>query len=190
MKSLQDTFDASVLLILLAVLSALTPSAMAQANVTGQWSTASYTMPINPIHVALLYNGKILVVAGSGNCPPSQSGCPSNGSGGPPASYPPGTNGSGALLRDPVAQSYTPFTVTWDRFCNGMVVLLDGRAFSNGGTIQYGPFFGALTSSVFDPATNTFTNVQNMAHGRWYPTVTTLGDGRVMTFSGLNETGS
>src|SRR5579864_7507975 len=189
MKSLQDTFDASVLLILLAVLSALTPSAMAQANVTGQWSTASYTMPINPIHVALLYNGKILVVAGSGNCPPSQSGCPSNGSGGPPASYSPGTNGSGALLLDPVAQSYTPFTVTWDMFCNGMVVLLDGRAFINGGTIQYDPFFGALTSSVFDPATNTFTNVQNMAHGRWYPTVTTLGDGRVMTFSGLNETG-
>ena len=28
-----------------------------------------------------------------------------------------------------------------------------------------------------------------MAHGRWYPTVTSLGDGRVMTFSGLNETG-
>ena len=28
-----------------------------------------------------------------------------------------------------------------------------------------------------------------MAHGRWYPTVTTLGDGRVMTFSGLHETG-
>ena len=28
-----------------------------------------------------------------------------------------------------------------------------------------------------------------MAHGRWYPTVTTLGDGRVMTFSGLDENG-
>ena len=28
-----------------------------------------------------------------------------------------------------------------------------------------------------------------MAHGRWYPTVTALGDGRVMTFSGLIETG-
>ena len=28
-----------------------------------------------------------------------------------------------------------------------------------------------------------------MAHGRWYPTPTVLGDGRVMTFSGLLETG-
>jgi hypothetical protein len=27
-----------------------------------------------------------------------------------------------------------------------------------------------------------------MAHGRWYPTTTTLGDGRVLTFSGLLET--
>ena len=28
-----------------------------------------------------------------------------------------------------------------------------------------------------------------MAHGRWYPTATVLGDGRVMTFSGLDEFG-
>jgi hypothetical protein len=28
-----------------------------------------------------------------------------------------------------------------------------------------------------------------MAHGRWYPTGTVLGDGRAMIFSGLNETG-
>src|SRR6185295_13632893 len=42
---------------------------------------------------------------------------------------------------------------------------------------------------VYDPATGVFTDVQNMAHGRWYPTVTTLGDGRVLTFSGLTETG-
>ena len=45
------------------------------------------------------------------------------------------------------------------------------------------------SSSIFDPATNTFTNAQNMAHGRWYPTLLTLGDGRIMTFSGLTETG-
>src|SRR5207249_4084187 len=49
--------------------------------------------------------------------------------------------------------------------------------------------YSETRSAVFDPSTNVFTNVQNMAHGRWYPTVTTLGDGRVMTFSGLKETG-
>src|SRR5579862_8005019 len=168
--------------LLLLLLVGISEPALGQAQTVGKWSTLSYTMPINPIHVALLYNGKILVVAGSGNCPPSQSGCHS----GPPYGA---SNGSGALLLDPVGGTETQFSVSWDMFCNGMVVLPDGRAFINGGTIQYDPFFGALTSAVFDPATNTFTNVQNMAHGRWYPTVTTLGDGRVMTFSGLNETG-
>ena len=74
-------------------------------------------------------------------------------------------------------------------FCNAMALLKDGRALIDGGTIQYDPFYGQPQAAVFDPATNTFTNVQNMAHGRWYPTVVTLGDGRVMTFSGLNETG-
>src|SRR2546425_2990139 len=70
-----------------------------------------------------------------------------------------------------------------------MVLLPDGRAFINVGTLQYDPFHGQQRSSVYDLTTGSFTDVQNMAHGRWYPTVTTLGDGRVMTFSGLTETG-
>ena len=74
-------------------------------------------------------------------------------------------------------------------FCNGMVVLHDGRVFINGGNLQYDPFFGEPRNAVYDPATGLFTDVENMAHGRWYPTTTTLGDGSVMTFSGLRETG-
>jgi len=75
-------------------------------------------------------------------------------------------------------------------FCNGMVVLPDGRALINGGTLQYDPFHGELRSAVYDLTTGAFTDVQSMAHGRWYPTVTTLADGTVMTFSGLDENGS
>jgi hypothetical protein len=165
------------------VLSVLVPVTMGQANVQGQWSTLPYLMPINPIHAALLSNGKVLVVAGSGNCPPSQSGCPTGPPYGPP-------NNSGALLWDPVVGAITQFSVSWDMFCNGMVLLKDGRALIDGGAIQYSPFYGQPQVAVFDPATNTFTNAQSMAHGRWYPTVLTLGDGRVMAFSGLNETGT
>jgi len=62
--------------------------------------------------------------------------------------------------------------------------------FIDSGTIRYDPFYGQPKVTVFDPGTNTFTNIQSMAHGRWYPTVLTLGDGRVMAFSGLNEVGS
>src|SRR5450755_935378 len=167
--------------LLLVLLGGLVSGAMGQADAQGQWSTASYQIPINPIHTALLNNGKILAVAGSGNCIPSVSGCPQ----GPP--YGP-ANASGAVLIDPSTGIITPFTVSWDMFCNGMLVLPDGRAFINGGTVQQVPAFtGTVQSAIFDPANNTFTNVQNMAHGRWYPTVITLGDGRVMTFSGTNE---
>jgi len=166
------------------VLGILMPHAFAQANVQGQWTTLSNLMPINPIHVALLSNGKVLVVAGSGNCPPSQSGCPS----GPPYGS---SNGSGALLVDPVTgQTIAQYSVSWDMVCNGMALLQDGTALIDGGTIQYDPFFeGQPQVAVFDPVTSTLRNVQNMADGRWYPTVLTLGDGRVMTFSGLLEGG-
>jgi len=169
--------------LLVLSLTLLLQVASGQPNVQGMWSTLSYSMPINPVHVALLNSGKVLVVAGSGNCPPSQSGCPSGSPYGP-------SNNSGALLWDPVSATIAQFSLSWDMFCNGMVVLQDGRALIDGGTIQYDPFYGQPQVAVFDPSTNAFTNVQNMAHGRWYPTVLTLGDGRVMTFSGLNETGS
>src|SRR5437867_8946670 len=97
------------LCLLLILLGQIVPAAMGQANVQGQWSTLSYLMPINPIHAALLPNGKVLIVAGSGNCPPSQSGCPSGAPYGP-------SNNSGALLLDPLAGTITQFTVSWDMF--------------------------------------------------------------------------
>jgi len=156
--------------LLIVAITLATSRASAQANITGSWSTLSYTMPINPVHVALMNNGKVVVVSGSGNVA--------------------GNTNYQAALWDPQAGTITPQPVGWDMFCNGMVVLPDGRAFINGGTIQYDPFHGALTDSIYDPATNTFSNVQNMAHGRWYPTVTVLGDGRVLTFSGLDENGN
>ena len=166
------------------LLSVMPPPGVGQASVQGQWTTLSNTMPINPVHVALLTNGQLLVIAGSGNCPPTQSGCPS----GPP--YGP-SNGSGALLVNPVTgQTISQFSLSWDMFCNGMVLLEDGQPFIAGGTIQYDPFYGQPQAATFDPLSNTFSNAPNMAHGRWYPTLLTLGDGRVMTFSGLKETGA
>ena len=141
----------------LAVLIGLAAySAFAQSNVQGKWNTLSATMTINPVHVALLANGKVLVVAGSGNCPASQSGCPS----GPP--YSPSTNGSGALLMDPATgQVLAQFSLSWDMFCNSMVLLEDGRALIDGGTLQYDPFHGQPQSAIFDPSTNTYTKLKD-----------------------------
>src|SRR5438046_775897 len=165
-RHMDKTVVCSLLIIPVLVLAA--SPVWAQANVTGSWSTMSYTMPINPVHVALLKNGNVLVVSGSGNVA--------------------GNTNYQAALWDRKAGNISTQPVAWDMFCNGMVVLPDGRPMINGGTLQYDPFHGELKSSFFDPATGNFTDAQNMAHGRWYPTATTLGDGRVMVFSGLNET--
>jgi galactose oxidase-like protein/PKD domain-containing protein len=159
-----------VVSILAAISLARVPCATAQANVQGQWQTLPNLMPINPVHAALLHNGRVLIVSGSGNLPTN-------------------TNLQAAIY-DPATGTITTQPVNWDMFCNGMVVLSDGRAIVNGGTLQYDPFHGQLVSAVYDPSTGQFTNVQNMAHGRWYPTVTSLSDGTIMTFSGLDENGN
>jgi hypothetical protein len=160
-----------VVIAAVALLSlARVPSAAAQASVKGQWQTPPNLMPINPVHSALLYNGNVLIVSGSGNVA--------------------GNTNFQAGIFDPATGTVTTQPVNWDMFCNGMVVLPDGRAFVNGGTLQYDPFHGELRSAIYDPATGQFTDVQNMAHGRWYPTVTNLADGSLMTFSGLDEKGS
>lgn len=146
------------------------PSAHAQANVQGTWQTLPTTMPINPVHSALMHNGEILIVSGSGN-------------------YPPQTVFNAAIF-DPIADTVTTQSLTWDMFCNGMVMLPDGRPFIMGGNIQYDPFHGWQRTAAYDPATGNFVDMEDMAHGRWYPTSTVLGDGRVMTFSGLDENGN
>ena len=140
----------------------------ARPTYNGTWQTLPTLMPINPIHAALMSNGKILVVAGSGN-------------------YPAQTTYRVAVW-DPSNNTVTTGTPqSWDMFCNGMIVLPDGRPFIIGGNLQYDPFFGWKRTSMYDPATGKYADMEDMAHGRWYPTATVLGDGRVMTFSGLDE---
>ena len=174
-----------------AATSSTTPSQpvhTSTGNPTGVWSTLSYAMPINPVHAALLHTGKVLIVSGSGNCPPTQAGCPQ----GP--QYP-----QGAALMDLSANNITSIPTSWDMFCNGMSIMQDGRVLINGGTKGYGalevvgvqgevPFTGLPNTSIFDPGTDSWVDVAPTADGRWYPTVTELNDGRMMTTSGLNDT--
>ena len=152
------------LLILLALVSA-SPAALAQANINGQWVTLNTQMPINPVHIALMHNGKVLVVSGSGNLPSDTTYL--------------------AGVWDPTTNTVTTQPVSFDMFCNGMVVLPDGRPFVISGTQQYDPFHGEPRTAAYDPVTGNFAQLQSMADGRWYPTATTLSDGRVMIISGL-----
>jgi hypothetical protein len=157
------------LLIAVGLGTSTTNTVLAQAGTQGQWRTLSEEVPINPIHVALMRNGQVLIVAGSGNLETE-------------------TNFQAAVW-NPSSNTFLTQPLGWDMFCNGMVTLPDGRVFVNGGNLRYDPFYGEPRNAVFDPMTGIFTDIENMAHGRWYPTVTTLGDGRVMTFGGLLETG-
>jgi PKD repeat protein len=166
------TVRVGVALIGLAVaLTSSAPALRAQAGTVGEWKTLARLMPINPVHTALMNNGQVLIVSGSGNVAAE-------------------TNFRYAVLDLQADTLSVTNNYPWDMFCNGMVVLSDGRVFVNGGNLAYDPFHGQPKNAVFDPATGVFTDVQNMAHGRWYPTVTTLGDGSVMTFSGLDENGN
>lgn len=150
----------------------------AQPQVTGQWVTLSYKMPINPIHVGLLHTGKVLVIAGSENNVLEHQQKISKAAiwdlGG-------GNIAQGKITRTP--------DLTWDVFCNGWAFFPDGRCLVIGGTLQYAPFTGEPRTTVFDPLTEKFNEMQNMAHGRWYATGIVLPDGRIMAFSGRNENG-
>ncbi|MFE0463160.1 galactose oxidase-like domain-containing protein [Kitasatospora sp. NPDC058965] len=65
---------------------------------------------------------------------------------------------------------------------NGMVGIFGGNLGGNGGT-------GAKLALVFDPWTETWHQEQDMAVGRWYPTVVTGADGRQTIMSGQSELG-
>jgi PKD repeat protein len=145
-------------------------------HIQGVWKTLPYLMPINPINATLLHTGKVLIVAGSENDASNNS------------------KGSESYRNavwdpsDPTANGIAVQEIEYDVFCSGTATLPDGRALVVGGTSDYS-FKGDNRASFFDPATNEFAQSQNMVNGRWYATATTLGDGRIMTFSGLSLSG-
>ena len=80
-----------------------------------------------------------------------------------------------------------------DLFCAGHAFLPDGRLLVAGGTRRYdgflglpvSPFRGLNQSYLFDPGTERWSRTPNLRHGRWYPTLVALPDGRVLAVAGL-----
>ena len=154
--------------VLAAALLGAMETAQARPQVVGRWETRPELMPINPVHAVQLRTGKVLVIAGSGNNIKETV--------------------YRAAIWDPVAGTIAVQVIPWDVFCNGMSALRDGRMFITGGTTHYSPYYGARYTVLFDPIAGTFSRVQDMKHGRWYPTNIALPDGRTATFSGQNDT--
>src|SRR5205807_4808272 len=84
-------------------------------------------------------------------------------------------------------------------FCSDQVFLGNGQVLDTGGTDYYSePSFpgtdkgfieleGIRNTRLFDPAHDTWVQVAPMNHGRWYPSLVTLGDGHVFVASGVTK---
>jgi hypothetical protein len=154
----------------------------------GQWQLLPFHSGVLAVHAALLPQGKVLFFAGSGSSA-TRFNAPDFGNMADgiftsvvwdPAAAPPNNFFHPATL---FAPNHRPF----DFFCGGHAFLADGRLLSAGGTGHYNPFEGRKDATVFNVASQSWSFVKSMAHGRWYPTLITLGDGRALAATGLTE---
>ncbi|CAN5715986.1 hypothetical protein BH10ACT1_BH10ACT1_05690 [soil metagenome] len=153
------------LLPLVAVGSEAGPSASAAAAGNGTWGPV-LDWGMQGKHMSTLASGKVIVWS----------------------------NGASARVWDPAAAANGAFTknapaVFGDLHCAGQAELADGRVVVLGGQ-NGGTHIGTAVTALFDPATETWTQGASMAYARWYPSVTTLADGKVLATSGDDADGN
>jgi hypothetical protein len=154
----------------------------------GKWELLGFHSGVLAVHAALLNTGKVLFFAGSGSSA-KRFAAPDFGNMGKKIFT--------SVVWDPEAAPQNNFSHPptvfagdhrpFDFFCGGDTFLPDGRVLSAGGTVGYNPFRGRKDATVFDPQTETWKFIANMTHGRWYPSVIALGDGRILAATGLTE---
>ncbi|ROO83673.1 uncharacterized protein DUF1929 [Actinocorallia herbida] len=131
---------------------------------------------VKSVHTVLLYNGKVLMIAGSGNNINEFKN--------------PKTK-----LYDPKTNKLTDIPTPYDMFCAGHVQLPDGRVLVMGGTDEYSDYnvtpdtgwIGSRKSYLFNPKTNRYEAVNLMADGHWYPSATLLANGDVYSVGGYAD---
>ncbi len=132
------------------------------------------------VHVALLPNGKVFYLGGSGWHK---------------AQFQAGTFRAG--IWDPVMDTHEELDhpAGEDLFCCGQVPLENGNILLAGGTLMYKSlspnnlYWGLNATYEFDYQSKQFIKRESMKHGRWYPTMVTLEDGRILTVEGFDEFG-
>jgi hypothetical protein len=147
------------------------PSSAPSGSVTptagggGQWGPL-LNWPIVAIHSALMKNGNVLQFDGWQQPQPTD-------------------------VWNPSTQAFTTQTAPDGIFCSGMAELPDGRVIIIGGWggLSTGQQ-GIVDTSVFDPATSTWSRAADMHSPRWYPDLTELADGRFVAISGNSTTTS
>jgi hypothetical protein len=147
----------------------------------GAWQVMPFQLPANvrAIHSVLMSNGKVLLIAGSGNDTDL---------------FAAGTFES--AVYDPNKGTFQVIKTPDDFFCAGHVQLSDGKVLVLGGNKAYPnatdneEYEGLNTSYIFNPVTNAYVQENNLNDGHWYPSATELGNGDIISFGGLNGDGT
>ncbi|MFF9027796.1 galactose oxidase-like domain-containing protein [Streptomyces iakyrus] len=148
----------------------------AEQCANGKWDVLPTQNPVRSMHSVVLHNGKVLLIAGSGN---------------DESMFEAGTFTS--AVYDPANGSYKVIPTPKDMFCAGHVQLQDGRVLVMSGNKGYPTADGRIgyqgykDSYIFDPETETYAKTNDMNDGHWYPSATVLGNGDVISFGGLRE---
>jgi hypothetical protein len=144
--------------------SPVTVSALLAEATTGKWGQL-VQWDIVPLHMSLMPSGKILAW---GKTEISDTmGMPRIWD---PAAGPP--TGAQMLMTDSML------------FCAGHNLMPDGRLMVSGGHLMDDR--GTATTTFFSPD-GAVQKGPNMAHARWYPTVTILENGRALTMGGRDQ---
>ncbi|MFC9961577.1 galactose oxidase-like domain-containing protein [Streptomyces nigra] len=148
----------------------------AEECANGRWDVLPTQNPVRSMHSVVLNNGKVLLIAGSGNSEEM---------------FEAGTFTS--AVYDPENGTYKQIPTPKDMFCAGHVQLKDGRVLVMSGNKGYPSADGTIgyqgfkDSYIFDPVTETYSRTNDMNDGHWYPSATILGNGDVISFGGLKE---
>ena len=170
-----------------------------QAANIGVWRRLPYFSQVLPVHAALLQTGKVIFFAASGNNVFRRLS-PNFGNEADQIYT--------SVVWDFVANTFDhpptfrrPDNSVVDFFCCGHSALSDGRIVVAGGSDKYDKivvngemqnapghgFTGTRDTIIFDPVAEQWIAGRPMQRGRWYPTLVTLSDGRVIAASGLDD---
>ena len=152
------------------------PTPTGGPGTVGRWTVATTSMPLRAMHATQISDGRVLLVAGSGNDPNAFA-----------------AKQFRAAVWNPTNNTFLDLTVPADMFCSGQATLPDGRVLIQGGTQSYAgvpsgeAFRGLRTSYVFDPTSNTFSRTNDTIEGHWYPTLTKLENGNIWAAGGYTD---
>ena len=123
---------------------------------SGQW-TAPMTWPLVAVNTTLLPTGRVLVWDGQ-------------------------SSGKDARIWTPLTGTFAAVPSSDNLFCSSQSLLRDGRTLVAGGHVT--SHLGIVDTNIFNHTTQTWSAAPPMSDPRWYPTTTTLPDGRILVTAG------